>query len=178
MSAGFKIAIGVIIISAAALFYGLRPAPAHDTVFPIAKKQTEKRIEKADVKISEIKKHAKKSAKKIEEISLIAIETEAAYVAIKETAAPVEDKLAAADVALAACDTRADALVDHVDYLNAEISAHEEKETALGDEVELFSARIDALESENTALRRQLFWMRAGVVGILAGGFGLWALAL
>lgn len=179
MSTGFKIAVAVVILSAAALFYAFRPAPPSETqTFTTAKKQVEKRKEKADVKIAEIKKHVKKSAKKIEDVTLIATETEAAYAEIKDTPAGVEDKLAAADAALTACDTRADALVDHVDYLNAEISAHEEKETALGDEVELFSARIDALEADNATMRRQLFWARVGVVGLIAAGLGLWVLVV
>lgn len=180
MSTGFKIAIAVIILSAAALFYGLRPAPSSDAqTFTTEKKQVEKRIKKADAKTIEAKRHVKRSAKKVEEVTLIAAETEIIYAEIKDTAAPDAEKLAAADTALTACDARADALVDHVDYLNFEISAHEEKEAVMGEERELFSARVDALEAENLTMRRQLFWARVGVVGLLvAGGLGLWALAL
>lgn len=177
MSPGFKIAIGVIIISAAALFYGQRPAPP-DTVFPVAKKQVEKRVEAAKEKISGKKTRVKESAKVVEEVTLIAAGAEATYADIKDTPAPAEDKLAAADSALAACDNRADALVDHVESLNGEITAHEELEAAQSDEIELFSARLDALEAENAALRSRLFWVRAGAVGLVAGGLGLWVLAL
>jgi len=172
-------AIIVICLSVAALLYGLRPAPAPDVkVFDTAKAQIVKKIDTAKNQIVEAKKYVKKSAKKIETLTLTATETEAEYAAIKNTPAPVEEKLAVADAALAACDTRADALADHIADQNTEIAVHEELEVAQTDEIELFSARIDALETENAALRRQLLWARWGAFGAVLGSLGLWALVV
>lgn len=179
MSRGFKVALVLIVAGALAIVYGLLPAPSTPgKVFKAAIKQAETRDAVIVSKIETVKKIKQKAKVKADASILTAHEYEAAYADIKPTSAPVEDKLASADKALAACMDQADALIEVVQSQNDEIQLHEEREEVLTNEIELFSARVDELEAENASLRRKQILVTVGLVAILAGGAGIFVFGL
>ncbi len=167
---------------AGALFigYGWRVTPPPDnTVSTIAMHNANMRVSAAKAVVVVAKGKVKKSKVKVEEITLVAHESEVEYALTKSRPdATCEEKIVAADAALKTADDRAEALVEEITALDAEIAAHEIVEIEQDNEIELFSARIDELENQNRRLEDQVFWLKTGVAVLVGAGTGLWLLGL